>query len=116
MVDRLHVRCAQSPNGCQHSGFNANYTDDAAGNRTSAGGVTYTYDSGGRLISASDGTTYAYDAAGRLTSRTQSGQTTSFTGTRAIIWCVSTIRIAPTAPINMMRLAGASANVCQTAR
>ena len=33
----------------------------------------------GRLIGAFEGTTYAYDAAGRLLSRTQSGQTTSFT-------------------------------------
>ena len=51
--------------GISSSGFNANYGYDAAGNRTSAGGVTYSYDAGGRLIGASDGTTYAYDAAGR---------------------------------------------------
>jgi RHS repeat-associated protein len=65
--------------GVSSPDFNAAYGYDAVGNRTSAGGVTYTYDAGGRLISASDGTTYNYDAAGNLIKRIQSGQTMTLT-------------------------------------
>ncbi len=65
--------------GVNSPDFNALYEYDAVGNRTSAGGVTYTYDAGGRLISASDGTTYEYDAAGNLIKRGQSGQAMTLT-------------------------------------
>lgn len=59
-------------------GLAASYGYDAAGNRTTAGGVTFTYDVGGRMTSASNGTTYSYDAAGNLTSKTV-GTTTTYT-------------------------------------
>ena len=59
-------------------GFSASYGYDAAGNRTSAGGVTFTYDAGGRLVSSSDGASYTYDAAGNLFTRTRGGQTDTF--------------------------------------
>jgi len=65
--------------GVSSPGFNAAYTYDAAGNRLSAGGVSYSYDAGGRLVSRSDGVAYAYDAAGNLAGKTQGGQTTSYT-------------------------------------
>ncbi len=65
--------------GVNGPGINASYTYDAAGNRTKAGNITYIYDSGGRLVSASNGTTYSYDAAGNLITRTQGGQTTTLT-------------------------------------
>ncbi|MEI2672157.1 MAG: hypothetical protein V9G13_13835 [Marmoricola sp.] len=52
--------------GVSSPGFNATYGYDGVGNRTSAGGVTYSYDAGGRLISASDGTTYDLRCGGQL--------------------------------------------------
>jgi RHS repeat-associated protein len=65
--------------GASGPGLSTSYGYDAAGNRTSANGMTYSYDAGGRLISASDGTSYDYDAAGNLASRTKGGQRTTFT-------------------------------------
>ena len=59
------------------TGVNGNVTDytwDAAGNRTSAGGVTATYDERNRLVSA-DGTTYTYSARGTRTGGTDAGGT-----------------------------------------
>ncbi len=64
--------------GVSSPGLNASYGYDAAGNRTSAGGITFTYDVGGRLASSSDGASYAYDAAGNLLTRTRGGQTDAF--------------------------------------
>jgi RHS repeat-associated protein len=65
--------------GINSSALNATYSYDAAGNRTTAGGISYTYDAGGRLVSSSDGTSYGYDAAGNLVSKTIGGQTTTYT-------------------------------------
>ncbi|MFD1661856.1 DNRLRE domain-containing protein [Streptomyces caeni] len=48
------------------------YTWDAAGNRTSAGGVTATYDERNRLLS-SGATTYTYSARGTRTGTTDAG-------------------------------------------
>ncbi|WP_203909341.1 RHS repeat-associated core domain-containing protein [Rhizocola hellebori] len=48
------------------------YAYDKSGNRTQAGGKTFTYDAANRLQSASDGTTYQYTARGTL-SRTTVG-------------------------------------------
>ena len=59
--------------------FNETYAYDAAGNRTQAGGRTFTYNAAGQLTGISDGTTLAYDLAGNLISRTKNGQTTSYT-------------------------------------
>ena len=64
--------------GVSSPGFNAIYGYDAAGNRTSADGVTFTYDGGGRLVSSSDGASYTYDVAGNLLTRTRGGQTDTF--------------------------------------
>ena len=64
--------------GVNSPGFSASYGYDAAGNRTSASGVTFAYDAGGRLVSGSDGASYTYDAAGNLLTRTRNGQTDTF--------------------------------------
>lgn len=42
------------------------YAYDDAGNRTSAGETTYSYNALNQLTESSDGTTYSYDGAGRL--------------------------------------------------
>ena len=62
-----------------------NYTYDANGNLTSAGGpngtTSYTWDAQDRLINVAKGTSnigYGYDAFGRMTSRTDSKSTTSY--------------------------------------
>lgn len=65
--------------GANGPGLATSYTYDTAGNRTTAGSITYSYDVGGRLTSTSDGTAYGYDAAGNLVSRTRAGQTTRLT-------------------------------------
>ena len=65
--------------GVGSPGFSASYGYDAAGNRTSAGGVTFAYDAGGRLGGSSDDVSYTYDAAGNLLTRTRNGQTDTFT-------------------------------------
>ncbi|MCA9968874.1 MAG: RHS repeat-associated core domain-containing protein, partial [Anaerolineales bacterium] len=65
--------------GVSSPGVTASYAYDAAGNRTAAAGLTYTYDAGGRLVGRSDGASYTYDAAGSLATRTENGQTTGFT-------------------------------------
>ncbi|HTP06743.1 MAG TPA: RHS repeat-associated core domain-containing protein, partial [Anaerolineae bacterium] len=59
-------------------GFNTTYAYDAAGNRTSANGVTFNYDAAGRLSSSSDGASYTYDAAGNLLTRRRNNQTDTF--------------------------------------
>lgn len=51
------------------NGTVTDYTWDAAGNRTGAGGVTATYDERNRLLSAGD-TTYTYSARGTRTGST----------------------------------------------
>lgn len=59
--------------------FNATYSYDATGNRLTAGGITYSYDAGGRVTGASDGTGYSYDLAGNLSTKSKGGQTTRYT-------------------------------------
>jgi RHS repeat-associated protein len=52
------------------------YGYDKAGNRTEAGGTTYTFNALNQLTKASNGTTYGYDSAGRMTSKeSESGNT-----------------------------------------
>jgi RHS repeat-associated protein len=62
----------------QGPGLDESYTYDADGNRTRRGAITFYYDAGDQLISASDGTTWSYDANGSLRTRTRGGQTTTF--------------------------------------
>ena len=64
--------------GVSGSDLSETYTYDATGNRLTKGGVTYTYNTAGQLVSASDGTGYTYDAAGNLRTRTKAGQTTTY--------------------------------------
>jgi YD repeat-containing protein len=54
------------------------YGYDAAGNRTSAGSTTYSYDALNELTGSSAGTTYSYDGAGRLTQAQNGSQTTTY--------------------------------------
>ncbi|MFG6200442.1 RHS repeat domain-containing protein [Nonomuraea sp. JJY05] len=54
------------------------YEWDAAGNRTKAGGKTFTYDERNRLTSG-DGTDYTYTARGTLATSTKAGATTQYT-------------------------------------
>ncbi len=54
------------------------YEWDAAGNRTKAGGKTFTYDERNRL-SSGDGTDYTYTPRGTLATSTKAGATTSYT-------------------------------------
>ena len=54
------------------------YGYDDAGNRTSADGVTSTFNALNQLTSSSDGTTYDYDGAGRMIERTNGSQTTDY--------------------------------------
>lgn len=49
------------------------YGYDDAGNRTSAEGVTFSYDALNQLVSDSAGTDYSYDGAGRLVEVDESG-------------------------------------------
>lgn len=54
------------------------YGYDKAGNRTSAGTATYTYDALNQLQTGPVGTTFNYDGAGRLTQRQDATTTTSY--------------------------------------
>jgi len=54
------------------------YGYDKAGNRTEAGGTTYTYNALNQLTEASDGTTYGYDGAGRMTGRAKGAEETTY--------------------------------------
>ncbi|MFJ4498584.1 DNRLRE domain-containing protein [Streptomyces sp. NPDC088864] len=56
------------------SGAVTDYTWDAAGNRTGAGGITATYDERNRLLTAGD-TTYTYSARGTRTGSTDGSGT-----------------------------------------
>ncbi|MDQ3724801.1 MAG: right-handed parallel beta-helix repeat-containing protein [Actinomycetota bacterium] len=52
------------------------YGYDAAGNRTSAAGITYSFNALNQVTGSSDGATYGYDGAGRLASMvSESGET-----------------------------------------
>ena len=54
------------------------YAYDAAGNRTAAGSVTYTYNALNQLTSDSTGSDYGYDGAGRLVDETNGSQATAY--------------------------------------
>lgn len=54
------------------------YAYDAAGNRTEAGGTTYSFNALNQPTEDSAGTTYAYDGDGRLTSEAQESEETAF--------------------------------------
>jgi len=60
-------------------GVVTNYTYNAADQLLTEGGLTYTYDANGNLLSRSDGVTYTYDAENRLASHTVGGIVTSYT-------------------------------------
>jgi RHS repeat-associated protein len=64
--------------GVSGPGISDNYSYDAAGNRLSAGALTFSYDAAGRLAGRSDGTSYSYDVAGNLTSKSDSSGTTAY--------------------------------------
>ncbi|MCX6033149.1 MAG: right-handed parallel beta-helix repeat-containing protein [Chloroflexi bacterium] len=59
--------------------FAETYSYDEVGNRLSRNGVTYTYNAGDQLVSASDGSSFTYDNNGNLRTRTQGGATTTYT-------------------------------------
>ncbi|MCP4166316.1 MAG: hypothetical protein GY759_10535 [Chloroflexi bacterium] len=59
-------------------GLSESYGYDAAGNRTSKNSVTYTYNAANQLNSSSDGWTFNYDANGNLRTKSQAGQTTTY--------------------------------------
>jgi RHS repeat-associated protein len=65
--------------GVTAPGFAETYTYDATGNRLSKGGLSYTYDVAGHLVSSSDGTTYTYDEHDNLRTRTAGGAMTTYT-------------------------------------
>ena len=54
------------------------YGYDAAGNRTEAGGTTYSFNALNQLTEDSAGTTYSYDGAGRLAGEINGSEETSF--------------------------------------
>ena len=54
------------------------YAYDASDRMVSEGGLSYTYDANGNLLSRSDGVTYTYDAENRLASHTAAGVTTAY--------------------------------------
>jgi len=54
------------------------YGYDAAGNRTEAGGTTYTFNALNQLTESSTGTAYSYDGAGRLTEVVNGPEETTF--------------------------------------
>jgi RHS repeat-associated protein len=54
------------------------YAYDAAGNRTEAGGTTYSFNALNQPTESSAGTTYSYDAAGRLTGEVNGSEETTF--------------------------------------
>ena len=58
--------------------FAETYSYDEVGNRLSKNGVTYTYNAGDQLVSASDGSSFTYDNDGNLRTRTQGGGTTTY--------------------------------------
>jgi RHS repeat-associated protein len=53
------------------------YTYDKAGNRTSAAGITYTYDDHNRVTNSSDGSVFTYTKRGTLATETKAGVTTN---------------------------------------
>jgi RHS repeat-associated protein len=59
-------------------GVVTNYTYDASDRLLTEGGLSYTYDANGNLLSRSDGVTYSYDAENRLTSHSAGGVTTTY--------------------------------------
>ncbi|MFI6499303.1 LamG-like jellyroll fold domain-containing protein [Nonomuraea typhae] len=59
-------------------GAKTDYGWDASGNRTKAGGTTFTYDERNRLTSG-DGSTYTYTPRGTLATETKNGQSTNLT-------------------------------------
>jgi RHS repeat-associated protein len=54
------------------------YGYDATGNRTGAGGTTYTFNALNQPTESSAGTTYSYDGAGRLTGEVNGSEETTF--------------------------------------
>ncbi|HET8956554.1 MAG TPA: DUF6531 domain-containing protein [Solirubrobacterales bacterium] len=54
------------------------YGYDAAGNRTEAGGITYTFNALNQPTESSTGTTYSYDGDGRLTGEINGTEETTF--------------------------------------
>jgi RHS repeat-associated protein len=60
-------------------GVVTSYTYDAGDRMLTEGGLSYTYDANGNLLSRSDGVTYTYDAENRLASHTAGGVTTAYT-------------------------------------
>jgi RHS repeat-associated protein len=54
------------------------YGYDGAGNRTEAGGTTYSFNALNQLTESSAGTTYSYDGAGRLTGEVNGAEETTF--------------------------------------
>ncbi len=54
------------------------YGYDKAGNRTEAGGTTYSFNALNQLTEASDGTTYSYDGAGRMIDKVKGSEETSY--------------------------------------
>lgn len=54
------------------------YGYDSAGNRTSADGITSSFNALNQLTSSSDGTTYSYDGAGRLIARANGSQSETY--------------------------------------
>lgn len=54
------------------------YGYDAAGNRTEAGGTTYTFNALNQATESSTGTTYSYDGAGRLAAEVSGPEETTY--------------------------------------
>jgi RHS repeat-associated protein len=54
------------------------YAYDAAGNRTQAGGATYSFNALNQPTESSTGATFGYDAAGRLTTEVQGSEETTY--------------------------------------
>jgi RHS repeat-associated protein len=54
------------------------YAYDAAGNRTSAGGMTFSFNALNQLTSSSNGTTYSYDGAGRMIGKIEESEETTY--------------------------------------
>jgi RHS repeat-associated protein len=54
------------------------YGYDKAGNRTEAGGTTYSYNALNQLTESSAGTTYSYDGAGRMTGMVNGSEKTTY--------------------------------------
>ncbi len=54
------------------------YGYDGAGNRTTVGGTSYSYNALNQLTASSEGTSYSYDGAGRLSQKSNGSQTTTY--------------------------------------